>query len=440
MGKTGIIIRREFNERVRKKSFILTTLLTPLLLVGVMLAPAFIMNARTSGVKEIVVADGTGVIADKLQGSRTLQFTASAEPGDELKASLQSGALEGVFGVLVIGSDVAENPRNVQLYSREASTLEMETAIARQVQGAIEAEKLKHYNIDNLSEILAEVRTPVSLTAYRTDTQTEKESSSAMSLVFSFVFGLLIYMFIILYGSMVMSGVIEEKSSKVLEIMVSSVKPFQLMMGKIIGIASVALTQLLIWIVLIAAFMMVAVNFLSPDMAAQAGEMMGQGMSGLPAGLDADMLKVVDTLTDPGFILRMLGGFIIYFVGGYLLYSAMFAAVGSAVDNAADSQQLQLPITIPLILAIFVMMNVVSDPHSSLAVWFSIIPFTSPIIMMARLPYGVPGWELILSMALLYATFLLFVWLAGKIYRVGIFMYGKKPTLKEVLKWSRYKY
>lgn len=439
MGKTGVIIQREFNARVRKKSFIITTMLMPVLMAGLMFAPAMIMSMQTSGVKKIIVADATGFIGNQLPDTRTMEFSVSQQPAEILKAQLQAGKLDGAFGVLVIGEDIAQNPKNIQLYSRETSTLELENTIARQVQVIIENEKLKNYDIENLDQILAEVRTPVSVTAFRTDEQSETESSGATSLALSFVFGFLIYMFIFMYGAMVMSGVIEEKSSRVLEIMASSVRPFQLMMGKILGIVSVAFTQLLIWIVMFAALMMIAVSFLTPDIAAQAGGMAADGMAGMPAGMDADLLKVVNTITDPMFIVRMLGGFLVFFVGGYLLYSAMFAAIGSAVDNVADAQQLQLPVTIPLILAILVMMNVVRDPNSSMAVWFSIIPFTSPIVMMARLPYGIPPWQFALSVALLYASFVFFVWLAGKIYRVGIFMYGKKPTLKELVKWARYK-
>lgn len=438
MGKIGIIIQREFNERVRKKSFIITTLLTPLLFAGLLLAPGLIMNAKTASTKTIIVADASGLVADKLQSNRTVKYEVSHEEPETLRSELQSGGLDGAFGVLAIGADVARNPRNVQLYSREASTLELETAIARQIQSVLESEKLKQYNIDNLDEILRQVNTPVALSAYKTGAADTAESSSAVALIFSFIFGFMIYMFIVLYGAMVMSGVIEEKGSKVLEVMVSSVRPFQLMMGKIIGIASVALTQLLIWIVLIVVIMTFVTPLLGPGTAAQMGDMAAAGA--LPGGLDPDMMKILSSLTDTGFILRLLGGFLLFFIGGYLLYSAMFAAVGSAVDNPADAQQLQMPITIPLILSIFVLINVMSDPNGSLAVWFSIIPFTSPIIMMARLPYGVPAWELIASAVVLYATFILFVWLAGKIYRVGIFMYGKKPTIGEVIRWSRYKY
>ena len=251
-------------------------------------------------------------------------------------------------------------------------------------------------------------------------------------------------MFVFLYGNMVMQGVIEEKSSKVMEVMVSSVKPFQLMMGKILGIAAVAITQFMIWVVFILVVGAGAMSLLGGDellAAAQASAAMDPAMasmSGTEMSLDKDAAVLINTITDPGYLVRILGGFLLYFVGGYLLYAAMFAAVGSAVDNEKDTNNLQLPITIPLILALFVMMSAMQEPNGPLAVWFSMIPFTSPIVMMVRLPYGVPDgfW---ISVLLLYGTFLAMVWLAGKIYRVGVFMYGKKPTLGELLKWARYK-
>ena len=224
--------------------------------------------------------------------------------------------------------------------------------------------------------------------------------------------------------------------------MVSSVKPFQLMMGKILGIASVALTQLLIWVVFIAVAGGAAINYFAGDAMAAAAAM-NVGTAGMPAAMGdigADEMAILSRLTDMRYILTTVIGFIVYFIGGYLLYAAMFAAVGSAVDNEKDTQNLQLPITVPLILAIVVMVSAMQDPNSQIAFWFSMIPFTSPVIMMARLPYGVPMWELLVSVGLLYLTFVGTVWLAGKIYRVGIFMYGKKPSFRELFKWVRYKY
>ena len=438
MGKIGIIAGREFNERVRKKSFIITTILMPLFLVAMMFIPMLMVNMKSDTVREIYVVDDSGVIADKLQDNGTLRFIPSDMPLDEIKEQ----SLD-IFGVLVIGENIVEGG-GAQLYTYDSSTIDIESEISTQIKDIIETEKLKGYNIENLSEILASVETSVPLSVKQFSESGEaKDSSSVVAIVAAYIFGFLIYMFVFLYGGMVMQGVIEEKSNKVLEVMVSSVKPFQLMMGKILGIASVALTQLLIWVVFIVVVGGGLMSLLAGDMI-EAAQAMSSGMpmdmsamSGMV--MDADMAAAINTLTDPAYLFRLIGGFIVYFIGGYLLYAAMFAAVGSAVDNEKDTQNLQTPISMPLILGLFVMLTAMQDPNSPLAVWCSIIPFTSPIVMVARLPYGVPAWELWTSIGVLFASFLAIVWFAGKVYRVGIFMYGKKPTFKELFKWMKYK-
>lgn len=440
MGKIKIIAEREFNERVRKKSFIITTILMPIVFVAIMFVPALMMNISSDEKKEIIVVDQSGMVGERLQNDGQMMFSLSDKGFDTLKEENNE-----VFGILVIGEDVATNPSNLQLFTYESSTINIESAITEQVRNIIEAEKLKQYNIDDLDRILGEIKTPVSLQVKQLNESGEaKDSSAILNIALAYVFGFLIYMFVFLYGNMVMQGVIEEKSSKVMEVMVSSVKPFQLMMGKILGIAAVAITQFMIWVVFILVVGAGAMSLLGGDellAAAQASAAMDPAMasmSGAEMSIDKDAAALINTITDPGYLVRILGGFLLYFVGGYLLYAAMFAAVGSAVDNEKDTNNLQLPITIPLILALFVMMSAMQEPNGPLAVWFSMIPFTSPIVMMVRLPYGVPDgfW---ISVLLLYGTFLAMVWLAGKIYRVGVFMYGKKPTLGELLKWVRYK-
>lgn len=440
MGKIKIIAEREFNERVRKKSFIITTILMPIAFVAIMFVPALMMNISSDEKKEIIVVDQSGMVGERLQDDGQMMFSLSDKGFDTLKEENNE-----VFGILVIGEDVATNPSNLQLFTYESSTINIESAITEQVRNIIEAEKLKQYNIDDLDRILGEIKTPVSLQVKQLNESGEaKDSSAILNIALAYVFGFLIYMFVFLYGNMVMQGVIEEKSSKVMEVMVSSVKPFQLMMGKILGIAAVAITQFMIWVVFILVVGAGAMSLLGGDellAAAQASAAMDPAMasmSGAEISIDKDTAALINTITDPGYLVRILGGFLLYFVGGYLLYAAMFAAVGSAVDNEKDTNNLQLPITIPLILALFVMMSAMQEPNGPLAVWFSMIPFTSPIVMMVRLPYGVPDgfW---ISVLLLYGTFLAMVWLAGKIYRVGVFMYGKKPTLGELLKWVRYK-
>ena len=434
MSKIGLIIGREFNQRVRKRSFILTTVLTPLLLIGLMVAPALIMQMKSDKTKTIAVIDRSGVVEDGLRSDNAVQFVHTDKDEEALRRNE-----DGLYGFLVIGQDVVDNPRNIQLYTFEASTLDLENGIAAQIKRIVEEEKLRAYAIDDLPRIMQAIETEISLQAFQlSETGEEKASSSILSMASAYIFGFLIYMFVFMYGAMVMHGVVEEKSSKVLEVIVSSVKPFELMLGKILGIASVAVVQFLIWMVLIFVLGTAALQMISGDMLAQGASMAGD-MPQQFGGMDPESVAALRSVTDPAFLLRIFGGFIVYFIGGYLLYAAMFAAIGSAVDNVQDTQQLQMPVTIPMIFALIVMMNVMREPNSSLAVWCSMIPFTSPIIMMARLPYGVPAWQLILSVALLYAGFVAMVWTAGKIYRVGIFMYGKKPGFKELCKWIRYK-
>ncbi len=440
MGKIGIIAGREFNERVRKKSFIFTTILMPICLVAIMFIPALMMNISSDEKKEVLVVDQSGLVGDRLQDDSTLTFTLSDQTAEEVVGQHH----EGLFGILIVGSDVLTNPSNVQLLTYESSTINIESSIAGQISTILESEKLKEYNIEDIDTILAAIKTNVSLKVKQLDATSgdTKESSSVLNIALAYIFGFLIYMFVFLYGNMVMQGVIEEKSNKVMEVMVSSVRPFELMMGKILGIASVAVTQFVIWVIFILLVGGGAVSLLGlSDVVASAGAGVDPAAiaAAAPIDLDSEMVAIIATLTDPAYLLRILGGFLIYFIGGYLLYAAMFAAVGSAVDNEKDTNNLQLPITLPLMVALFVMLNAMQDPHGPLAFWCSMIPFTSPIVMMVRLPYGVPGWELALSIGLLVVTFVGMVYLAGRIYRVGVFMYGKKPSFKELAKWIRYR-
>ena len=440
MSQVGIIIGREFNERVRKKSFIITTLLMPLLMVGLMFAPMLIMKYSGGDEKHIAVIDESGLIAPRLQSGKELIF----EPTD-LSTEAARKELTDKFGVLYIGSDILTNPNNVKLYANSSSSLSVESNITGQIEDIIEAEKLKSYNIENLSQILQEVKTRVGMQTFRNDESQEEEAHAKSSVVATgtgFVLGMILYMFLLIYGSMVMQSVIEEKNSRVLEVMVSSVRPFDLMMGKILGVASVAIVQVLLWGVLIAGVGALVMPHLMPEDVMASAQAMQQGMpdAASMSGMNPEMLQAVAAMTDLGYIVKIFVSLLLFVFGGYLLYSAMFAAVGSAVDSIQDAQQLQTPITIPIILALLVMISVVNDPNSQMAFWFSMIPFTSPVVMMARIPYGIPLWEIILSLVILYASFTAMVWFAAKIYRVGIFMYGKKPTFKELYKWMRYKY
>ncbi|WP_295911466.1 ABC transporter permease [uncultured Alistipes sp.] len=440
MSQVGIIIGREFNERVRKKSFIITTLLMPLLVIGLMAAPALIMQFSRGDEKHIAVIDESGLVAPQLQSGDELVFEAT-----DLSTEAARKELTDKFGVLYIGSDILTNPNNVKLYVNSSSSMTVENNITGQIEDIIETEKLKSYNIENLSQILQEVKTKVGMQTFRNDESQEEEAHAKSSVIATgvgFVLGMILYMFLLIYGSMVMQSVIEEKNSRVLEVMVSSVRPFDLMLGKILGVASVAVVQVLIWGVLICGIGALVMPHLMPADVMASAQAMQQGIPDAAASVDMnpEMLQAVAAMTDFGYVVQIFVYLLLFVFGGYLLYSAMFAAVGSAVDSIQDAQQLQTPITIPIILALLVMMTIMNDPNSQVAFWFSMIPFTSPVVMMARIPYGIPVWEVILSLVILYASFTAMVWLAAKIYRVGIFMYGKKPSFKELYKWIRYKY
>ncbi|MBR1995354.1 MAG: ABC transporter permease [Alistipes sp.] len=431
----SLIVGREFRARVRKKSFIITTLLMPVLMIGLMVAPALIMEYSQGEQKRIAVIDESGLVAPQLQSDEAMAFETVDLAVEEARNSLADH-----FAILYIGSDILSNPSNVRLYANASTSIMLEEQITSQIEQVIENEKLKAYQIDNLDQILAEVETHVSMQTFRND-KTEEEAQSGQSSIVAtalgYILGFVLYMFLLIYGAMVMQSVIEEKNSRVLEVMVSSVKPFQLMMGKILGVASVAIVQVAIWGVLIFGVGSFVLPQLMPAEAMMGAEAMEAGVA---TNVDPEMLQVVSAMTDSAYLAKIFICLILFVFGGFLLYSAMFAAIGSAVDSVQDAQQLQTPVMLPIILGLLMMLAVINDPNSPIAFWFSVIPFTSPIVMMARIPYDIPMWEIVLSLVLLYASFMVMVWLAAKIYRVGIFMYGKKPSLKELWKWMRYKY
>lgn len=440
MKNIGLIIAREFKERVYKKSFIITTLLMPLLMVLLSVAPTLIMIYAKGDTKQISVIDQSGLVAPQLSSNEEVTFSISES--DDLQTELKRSLDEDGFGVLFIGNDIVSNPGNVQLYTNASSSMMIEENIASQIKDIIEAERLKEYNIENLNEILDKVRVNVSLSTFRNSDEEESEaSSSAVAGFVGIVLGFVLYFFLVIYGSIVMSSIIEEKSSRILEVLVSTVRPFDMMMGKILGVALVAATQILIWGVLIVAMSAVVMPMLLPDdiMGSIEAIRAGADITALAAdGVDTEMVTAMASLTNTGYIAQMVALLILFMVGGFLLYAAMYAAVGASVDTAQDAQQLTTPITIPIILAFITTTMVMNDPNSPFVFWLSMIPFTSPIVMMARIPSGIPTWEIALSAILLYVTFVVMVWLAGKVYRVGIFMHGKKPTFKDLWLWMKY--
>lgn len=438
MRNISLIIMREFKERVYKKSFIITTLLMPLLFAAIGVAPTLIMIFAKGDTKNISVIDQSGVVAQRLESNENLVFT-TIHNGD-LQQTLQSSLADETFGVLYIGEDIVTNPNNIQLYTNTSSSMLVEEEIVDQVEEIIEAERLKEYNINDLKDILEKVEVNISLSTFRNDQQNSASSSAASSFI-GIILGFVLYFFLIIYGSIVMQSIIEEKSSRILEVLVSSVRPFDMMMGKILGVAAVAATQIAIWGVLIVAISALLIPAIMPDDILASVEAVKGGadvMAMASNGVDIEMVTAMASITNTGYIAEIIALLLIFMVGGFLLYAAMYAAVGASVDSAQDAQQLTTPITIPIILAFLILTMVMNDPNSPLVVWCSMIPFTSPIVMMGRIPSGIPTWEIVLSIVLLYATFIVMVWLAGKIYRVGIFMHGKKPTFKELYKWIKY--
>ena len=434
--KIGIIISREFNERVHKKSFIITTLLTPLLMVLLIFAPMLISGYTDENVKMVAVVDDSGVIAPQLNSTKEITFEQTALPIEIARSEYAD-----YYAVLHIGNNIVNNPTDARLYTNGTAAMGTEHNIASQLTMAVQKEKMKMYNVEQ--HVMQELNTPVMPQSLKNsaDEEDAESSSAVVASVLAYVLSFILYMFLIIYGVMVMQSVIEEKNNRVLEVMVSTVRPFEMMMGKILGIASVALLQIIIWIVFITGIAYFVLPHVLPDEILTALELLKQGVpaSALDGGAEMGMLQAIMMLSN----IKYFGGIIIWLLvfvfGGFLLYAAMFAAVGSAVDSPQDAQQLQTPIMLPIILALFVMLSVINDPSSDMAFWFSMIPLTSPIVMMARIPYEIPTWEICLSAVLLYATFFIVVWGAGKIYRVGILMHGKKPSLKELLRWMRYK-
>lgn len=426
--------------RVRKKSFFVLTLLAPLLLVLVAAIPLIIVSLKSSDVNVVAVVDDTHSFDNVLVSGDALHF-AMLQNVDIGELSKNFDAL-GYCAVLHIGAlnDKGE-PQELKFYSTKQVSLEVQQTVINMLSLEVERRKQQAYSIPQLSQIVQDLQTNLHATTIKWgDDGAEQSTHVGIAMGISYASAFLMYIFIFMFGSMAMRGVIEEKVNRIVEVIISSVKPFQLMMGKILGVAAVGLLQFALWIVLTLLFAGVLGLFftLSGDLA---GGTAGAGIaqSSVPGGLpDVGGLNVLGYLSGFNFT-WIIACFVLFFLGGYLLYSSLFVAVGSAVEAESDTQQLMIPITIPLILGIFVMLNTFQYPDSSLSFWCSLIPFTSPMVMMARIPFDVPVWQVLLSLGILYASFTGIVWVSGRIYRVGILMYGKKPSFKEIWKWIRYK-
>jgi ABC-2 type transport system permease protein len=454
MNKISIIIKREYITRVRKKSFIIMTLLAPLLMGGLILFQVLAMTSKDKNFKKIaVVEDNGGVFTNIIPDLKDAKF--EYIPGSNLEDLKKTFDKKGYYGVLYISPIGASGaPVTTQLiFKKNQPAIGLLDHIERSLQKEIERQKLLEYKIKNLDSIMKAVKTKVSVTTIQIDELgATKETSTGIAMALAYLCGFLMYMLVFIFGAQVMRGVIEEKTSRVVEVIISSVKPIQLMMGKIIGIALVGLTQFMIWVLLtvaIAAFIKSSIgtqgsvqqmtqNLPQDLMSNNSAQVSSASQTpSASAKFSPEFTRVFSNALNQKWGLIIIC-FIFFFITGYLLYASIFAAIGSAVDNETETQQFMLPVTIPIILALFVAMSIMQNPGSDLAFWFSMIPLTSPIVMMARIPFGVPYWQIAISMFLMLITFGAFVWMAAKIYRTGILMYGKKASWKEMWKWLRY--
>ena len=442
MNKINIIILRELTTRVKKKSFIVMTILMPFLMVLLVMAPVLLGQITGDNQERIAVIDQTGKYAECLKSNKEYVFVRY----DKMEASLKSDTTD-ITAILTITADLAENPKAATLSSSKEMQLSAVSYIENALGEQVRREKMASYNIPNLDAILDEMDQGFTLNTVRWDADgNESESSGALSLGVGFLFTFLIYTFVLSYGGMVMSGVMEEKTNRIMEIMVSSVSPFQMMMGKIIGVALVGFVQIAIWAVMFAALSSGAMYLLGPS-ASEAVQMAASpdvqsplaAASADTSGLGGADFANVAALFGSIPIAELCIMFVLMFIGGYLLYASFFAAVGASVNTQEDSSQFTLPVMIVIVFGMYAAIGSQGNTDGPLAFWSSLFPLTSPIVMMVRIPFGVPLWQEVLSLVLLYGTAIGMVWMAGRIYRVGILMYGKKPTFKDLLKWLTYR-
>lgn len=451
MRNIGIIISREYLTRVKKKSFLLTTFLVPVLFAAMCILPSVIMFMAKETGKKVAVVDASGIVMPYLTDTETIDYTDySSESADTMKVSFASLELDAL--VVVSELDTVNRTVTVASYSDKPMSVDMKESIQSKVNEAVEDYRLSLYEVSDLKQIMAEVESDITMSTFTLDEAgEEKITSSEVYMMISMLLSIVIYMFIAMFSGMVMQSVIEEKASRVVEVLVSSVKATELMFGKIIGVACVALTQFFLWILLTAVLVGGFSAFVGFDsimgdpaqteqMMEMAGQMGGISMEDAAAIAqdESEMGAVLSTLRDLNYV-QLIVAFIVYFALGYLLYASFFAAIGSAVENEADTNQLQMPVTVPLLLAFFIALYAFKSPDSPIVFWGSMIPFTSPIVMLARIPFGVPAWELGLSIALLALTFVACAWMSAKIYKIGILMFGKKTTFKDLWKWLRMK-
>jgi ABC-2 type transport system permease protein len=433
MSKINLILSREFTERVRKKSFIITTLLTPILMITLMAAPTLIMMLGKTSTKKVVVVDNSPdrFVGRQLKSGSTVEFRLLDTGITAAEARAQYSNADRAYGILIIGSDILSNPGNLQLILNDASSMSVEESINGQIQDILRTERLSRYEIENIDRILADAGIRVNVQTLKNnvlavDEDSMEATSTTMSWLLGLTLGMLLYFILIVYGQQVLQSVIDEKQTRVLDVIITSCTPFELMMGKILGIALVAALQIVIWAVLVIGVSSFVMPLLIDPASVQAIS-------------DPMMGSAISSFTDVGFLLSLFVQLLVFAVGGFLFYASMYAAIGSAVETPQDAAQFNSIIMMPVILAIIVMMNIMNDPNSGLVFWCSMIPFTSPIVMMARIPFGIPAWQVIVSIIVLFISFFIMTWIAARIFRVGVFMHGKRPTWKDLAAWIKMK-
>ena len=439
MSNLSIIIKREYLTRVKKRSFLILTFLGPLFFAALMIAPSLLMieSEKMESKKNIAVLDESGIFDGKIENTDANTFLYL---DNENVDSLKNLVFEGIYdAVLYIPATELNIPVNAKLYSNKQIPMTLSSHIEREMKQVVEHQKLLASGID--PALVKASQTSINVATIRMDEENgEKTSYAELEYIIGFVLAIIIYFAVFLFSNQVLRGVIEEKTNRIIEVIISSVKPFDLMMGKIVGIALVGLTQFLLWIILtLGIYLVSSTLILGPEIMSPSGTVMTEQISQITETTQGQdiMLEAVNMVQSINFS-AILWSFLFYFVFGYLLYAAMFAAIGGMVDNETDSNQFSTVVSIPLIIALVCATAMINNPDSSLGIWLSMIPFTSPISMMIRIPFGVPYWQVIVSLLILIITFIIITWIASKIYRTGILMYGKKPSLKEIWKWMKY--
>ncbi len=433
MRKIGIVTKREYLRRVNKKSFIFLTLFAPVLFAALVFVPLWLSSIKSGDIYKVAIVDRTDKYVSLFKDTDKFHFV-SANNTESLDKSKVNDS--DIFAFLEITDDLLKNQKAVTLYSEKQIPADLTREVNHTLSQYLENEKRASFNIPNLDEIIKDSRVHINVQTIKWGKDgTATESSSEITSAIGMIFTLIIYMFIMMYGAMVMQGVMEEKTNRIVEVMVSSVRPFDLMMGKIIGIGLVGLTQVFVWCILTGVLVSVGGIFW--------GVSGGQDMAAMQMGLQSGMSDVPEVagllskLRSFNFV-EIIVYFVLFFIGGYISYASLFAAIGSAVDSPEDSQQFMTPMMVFLMFAVYAGIYSVQNPDGPLAFWCSLIPFTSPVVMMVRIPYEIPFWQILVSLVLLFASAIFFVWLSAKIYRVGILMYGKKPSIKEIVRWVKY--